>query len=339
MFFEKEENYNVLTEDKIRKWFLNFSDEPLISYHISTKGSENNSIFIETKKHDYVMRVSSIPVDSRYLMAAENRLIEEMKFLTFLQNNNREVPITIESNHSCPFVKIEEEDQIRYIILMKKIKGKHPGYTYRSLREIAARMAQVHHDSLSYKTEREERLGYSAMEYRLENMSSHNNNPYFNKDLYLKYSELYSSVTAEIKPYFKIRPKLMIHNDLKKDNVLFVKGKLEGIIDFCDSRVSIIEEDLGCLIWDLSDSLDYKRIRKYVPFFLKEYAKYANKMSISLSPKMAINYALERYLVINLYYLIANGSSDKKQKYQVTKAGRQLKTIENLLRLKKKFPN
>lgn len=49
---------------------------------------------------------------------------------------------------------------------------------------------------------------------------------------------------------------------------------------------------------------------------------------------MAINYAIDRYSIINLHYLVENQGDNERLKYQVNKASKQLEIVKQLLDLR-----
>ncbi|MDZ4619140.1 phosphotransferase [Bacillus cereus] len=338
MFFSKELNLiDSLTTSDVEEYIRYFFPESrVISFKIIPEGYENILIKVKCENAFYILRISSMKKNHNMSSYSEKLIKRELDFIKYLQKNGVPVPTFYKSvADGKTYVKTESKSHVRFITLMNYIKGVHPEYTKDNLQEIANKQVIFHNISIQFQTDYiENDEEYSAMSHRMISPSKLRTEQ-FPTRLYETMKEIYLDVRFELERYYKNTNKQMIHSDIKRDNIFFNQGKLVAFIDFGDIRYSVIAEDLGCFIWDLCDRVydengDFAHLVKK---YLDDYQKY-NQNFKKEDQRMAINYAIDRYSIINLHYLVENQGDNERLKYQVNKASKQLEIVKQLLDLR-----
>lgn len=335
MYFQKQKDTAIFTEQQVREWFKNFSSEIIEYYYVIPRGYENTSIVIKTAGKKYVLRHSVISINDDHLNKIDEKLREEIAFMIFLKEKNQIPNIYYPINTKDAFVAYHSKKEYTYLLLMDFVEGYHKNYNHSMLKSVAKLMKNLHRDSLKYPINSKNHKNHSAFSYRINNKMEDVPGLSSVDELYQKYFSLYETIRNELELFASKEEKIMIHNDIKRDNVLFVKDQVSGLVDFGDCRISIKEEDLGCVIWDLCDKLARKKwdFKPYVLSFLKEYGSQNSLFKLE-NAKMAINFAIDRYLLINLHYLKFNQYSTELIKYQTKKALFQLEIIYQLIQIR-----
>jgi Putative homoserine kinase type II (protein kinase fold) len=333
MFFNKNLNLlNELSTDYIRIYIKYFKpDIEILTYNIFPDGKENITILVNTNEGNYVLRLSSMDRSCELYDQSEVLIINELNFMTYLRNEGVSIPQIYNTIYGKKYQIINSQNEKIYIILMEYILSENTEYSYEIVEKIAFTQYKLHYSAKKIEIIpiNSDFNGYSAQSFRMFGISESDCCSY--KELY----DIYLKTRDELINYFKKCDKIPIHADIKLDNILIKNKEIKAVIDFGDLRISVIAEDIGILIWDLCDKLynDNKKFEEYVEYYLKCY-KYFNKSITCIDEIMAINYAIDRYLIINLFYLKKNRSDREQFKYQSDKANKQFEIVKRLIRLK-----
>ncbi|MBD7913055.1 phosphotransferase [Clostridium cibarium] len=342
-FYKNNKLIQSLNESKIKFYLKNFiEDVTEIQYELIKKGYENISIKVILNNNKYLLRLCTIDKKHPMFSCIDKLVTREINFMFFLKERGIAIPSIYSTLQENKYYFVSDIGQeCIYAILFKFVDGEHLTYNEATIEKTAKLQVKMHSISQNYKfqkllLDKNEQL-YSAMAYRMQHHSKLYTET-FPKNLYDTMLAIYKVIYNEIMPYYKFVAKQIIHSDLKMDNILFFNEEIAAIIDFSDMRYGTIAEDLGIYIWDMCDvlydiNLDFI---PYVNYYLKVYSKYNNNFRIN-DQIMAINYAIDRYLIINLYYLVENQVYEDKIKYQTNKAEKQLKIIKSLLIYKNKL--
>ncbi|SFX51648.1 Ser/Thr protein kinase RdoA involved in Cpx stress response, MazF antagonist [Thermoactinomyces sp. DSM 45891] len=340
MYFTKDESISKKLSKKHFTNFLKmfFKDCTILSYEMLPDGAENTCFLVNTTERSLLVRISTIKSTHKMVDRARFTLDEEMRFMEFLHKQGIPIPsVYRQQENSQPYLEYQEQDQCVFVTVTDFIIGSHVNYTMEVVELVAEVQARMHRLAKNYQHYlsilNEE---HSAMSIRIkkEHLDSdgYQNQP--SGPLYRRLLDVYLENVEHLKEYFIRNEKLLIHCDMKADNILVLDGRLSAVIDFGDIRVSVIAEDLGVFIWDLCDHLNRDQIdfSPYIKMYFQAYSRYSKELS-RLEKEMAIRYAIDRYLNINIYYLMENQPFPERMKYQVDKAERQFEIIQCLLKI------
>ncbi len=262
-------------------------------------------------------------------------ILQELKYITYMGITGIPVPEIYLTKTGELFHTLETKDHINYVALMEFIEGEHELYTKAAIRKVAKLQADFHFQSQLYSPDNfvSEEDEYSAMSYRMKEKDIQKTERFPDR-LYLEMNNIYQIISRKLKTYYEKQKKLIIHSDLKMDNLLFCDDDIRAVLDFGDIRKSVIAEDLGVFIWDMCDEL-FDAKEDFSSYLSEYFSAYREKnKDFSLEDELfAVYYAIDRYLIINLYYLNHNQYCEEKLKYQENKAEKQLKIIYKLLEL------
>ncbi|UOE58273.1 phosphotransferase [Priestia filamentosa] len=320
-----------------------------VNYYFPTKkveefkmcplGSENISIKVTVDSHPYLLRISTMP--NSHLM--NNNIIhvveQELKFMSNLFNKGISVPRVFKTILGQQYVYINTEGDMKFIILMEWIDGVHREYDVYSIIKTAQILARIHQISLNYVPNSFfiNDSNYSAFSYRLIEKPTILTEG-FPLRLYEELKSLYDIVSIDLKDFYFNSSRILIHSDVKADNLLWKENTIVGIIDFGDIRYSVIPEDLGVYIWDMCIKLSKQNldIEKYIDIFLSSYSEYNHNFTRK-HKELSVTYAIDRFLSIHLHYLIKNQTNSSDMKYQINKAEFELDIINKLLNYRRRL--
>lgn len=338
IFTKNTQVSDSLTNSLVEEYFNNFFPNAVFTgFELMPEGWENISILIKSTK-SYILRISSIPKEVAYKKDVKQIIEREHDYMTYLINSGVNVPkLYPVHGKNVTYSILDSKDDLLILTLMDYIVGEHPAYTSFNIEKVCKVQATLHNISHKYAPTYTGIIQYSAMSHRVKS-SLRGWNKDFPSDLYNKMYQIYLAIYPEIMFYFKKTKKQIIHSDIKRDNIIFSDRNDVHLIDFGDIRYSVIAEDLGTFIWDMCNDLydEKMELKRKVIEYLDYYQDYNTNFSKE-DKCMAINYAIDRYLVINLYYLVENQVDRTKLKYQTGKAKKQLKIIERLLQVKEDF--
>lgn len=318
MFFEKIK----LNEEFMKAYIEKEITSPVNSIVICKYGVENLTALINT---DLVVRFSFINRHSIYCEQAEKLILREINFVNYLFEHQANTLKFLDFNKQ-KIRKIDHEDGMIFVTVTNFLKGTHASYSKRNIEKIATLQAGIHTISRKIDLDKLNDLElYSAMAFRTPDCAE------VAKD-YRHYLELYGSNRNKIISLIENENKIIIHNDLKSDNIIEKDGSL-NIIDFFDCRYSVASEDLGVFIWDLCDKND--NYYEDIDLYLDSYTKQVSLSEIEI--ELAYRYAIDRYLNINLFYLKKNKYDAGKLKYQKNKFDIQKRYVDFLNRELKKM--
>lgn len=335
MIFSKDEAFiDFLTHSDVTRYMQFFlPDVKIKAFAILPEGYENIPIHVRTMSESYVLRISLIKKDHRMYSHSERLLQREHDFMCYVRKHGVAVPLLYrDAEQQQTYVKVEKGSYVLFITLMAFIEGDHPAYNADNLEEIAAMQGKLHRVSAGYVPAYVESDGeYSAMSHRMVAPSSWRT-ARFPAILHRKMADIYPKIRDELQTYYRKQNKQIIHSDMKCDNLFFRNRRFAAFIDFGDIRWSVIAEDVGTFIWDMCDKLFEQGIalEPMVKRYLEAYQR-NNRFFTHEDGRMAIAYAIDRYLIINLHYLVENQGDEEKLKYQVDKARKQLEIVEALL--------
>lgn len=343
-FFKNYDLVNQLNEEKIKSYLrYTLGEVRELSFVVIPEGWENIAVKVNIEGEKYLLRISSMKKHHRMFSKAEQLIREELNYMIFLRDNHIPVPKIFKTLQDKKLYKMfDTDDNVIFIILMEFIEGKHSFYNYDMVRKTAELQAKMHEISRYYVSDdfsRETKNycnDYSAMSYRMNDISKHRT-VNFPKKLYLELLYIYKKISPSLAEYYKSNVRYLIHSDIKSDNILVHEGDIKAIIDFGDLRWSVAAEDLGTYIWDMCNVLfdEGKDFKIYLNDYFESYRNNSKEFR-NIDEIMAINYAIDRYLIINLYYLVENQRVEEKIKYQINKAHKQLLIIRRLLEIKEK---
>ena len=341
MFFTKDEQFaQQLTLEQVQRYSTVFGISDLTDFAVFPEGYENTSVLLVTQKgRKHVLRISSISLQHPMAEKVEPLLIREIEFMKSLRNAGIPVPRLHKSSQGAEYHSLREKNRTFYLLLMDYVEGKHPDYKEQMLVETAALQARMHEVAKKRFASRKpgDAASYSAFSRRLQDTVLFTTDS-FPVAQYEPMKEIYDTVAPRLRKYYMGRERFLIHNDLKANNLLWSEQGVAGVIDFGDARHSVEAEDLGAFIWDLCDKL-YLQKQPFLPAvetYLFAYQK-QNDRFMRQDLEAAVDYAIDRYLCINLHYLIKNQVEEEMLKYQVTKATHQLHIIRALMDYKKEL--
>ncbi|MGG0208469.1 phosphotransferase [Bacillus mycoides] len=339
MYFIKDENFiSKISKHTIESYLTYFLPGCSVeNFRILPNGTENTSILVQTLSQSYLLRISTLPITHSMANTIKCIVQQEIEFMEKLRENKILIPKIYKTINGDSYIYKKDNQQIIIAVLMEWIDGVHEEYTIHNVRETAKNMAALHKISRNLFPFQgiPNKRNYSIFSNRLEE-TEQIRTTFFPSIIYKELKSIYDPISQILKDNYVKSPQLLIHNDLKADNIFWKNNYLVGIIDFADSRFSIIEEDLGVFIWDMCDYLTSKNegITEYLDAFLNSYFEQNNEFSL-FQKEIAILYAIDRYLTINLHYLVKNQVNLEHLHYQIDKAEFQLQIIKDLLQYRK----
>lgn len=275
-----------------------------------------------------VIRFSYMNKSNQYFKYAEHLISNEVNFVNYLNiKQQNELHFAKFDSTDTYFIKKNTAEGIYFITKYGFIQGKQFELSENNIEKIANIFNNIHR-LMSYNEVHFEEIDnlVSAMDYREPQYNANLKVVFENYDYYFDMHKVNKSI---LEKNFKNHKRIFIHNDIKTDNIIEKNGKLT-LIDFGDSRYSIIEEDLGVFIWGMAVEIsDLNTYKSLVNQFLSYYATLGNIFNKDL----CYRYAIDRFLNINLYYLNYNLNDDDKLSKQIIKFYNEIQYINCLYSL------
>jgi len=221
---------------------------------------------------------------------------------------------------------------------MSRIPGRHAEYNQHTVAASGEFLRKLHRYSALYSTGL---FGvaedYSSMAFRMIHPRMKDPNRFvvtgYPTKLFQNLERVYLANSATLRQYHLATRTQVIHGDPNLSNILFDNSHhVTGILDFNDCRLGVVAEDLGVFIWDLCQSVSIDTIPALICTFLESYAHREADAAPVESRVAAIRYAIDRYLIINLHYLIAHQNNRNKLRRQEEQASRELRIVQELLK-------
>lgn len=301
-----------------------FPDSRLNKYRIFKKGWENLNVFVKTTKEQVVLRFYALKHLDK--LRKKEDIIFILEFQEFLYNQGIFVPRIYKTTKTDYVIQIKLGENNHLVAAHSYITGKEISkYTQKSIEVIAKALAMMHTAATHFKPKH-----YSSF----SNM--YNFATWFNdlkKSLAEKYRQMdiMQNLEKYILPSLKnIRSKnlqsIIIHGDINKENLLFEKDKLAGVLDFDDSHKGSRAEDIGIFFADCFDGLTSKRMIKRIKIFFRAYTS-VDRIS-QKEQLLSLHYCILKWAVTQYFY----NTNDLLD-------GRSLDTPENREHIHKTFKN
>lgn len=274
-----EKQFEV-NENSLKATLKNWNIENF-KYSFPKAGVENITVFIDSSKGDFVLRV--------YRNEGVNFIEEikkEIEFMNFLSLKGIKVPGILQNNLGNLISEALINGINWYSILMVKVSGSTPkSYTNELLKQLGEELAQVHIASLEYS--RNLNWRFFSREEEWDKLEIEDTKSKDAANLIQKARGFAFDTELDL-------PKAIIHNDITKANLMAEGDQLTAILDFEGIKYSYLINDLGVIIWGVlfsifkgkipKDSVEvligsYSKIRPLTnneKFYLKEAVKFRN---------------------------------------------------------------
>ena len=249
--------YTVLERDELESFILPFGIGPLIDADAVADGVENTTYFLSTDNSEPSEDASAAPVQHFVLTVFEEISAAELPFYvrvtTALSDAGLPVPCPLRDYNGVAIQTIAGKPAL----LFPKVAGRHPkradDHTCRVIGDVLARMhlaGKPLHDSL----QGEPFAGCRSPQWVLDNVAGVIDT-LGNDDKTLMQDE--ATRLRELLPTLNQLPQGIIHNDLFRDNTLFVdagnaaaSARLSGIIDFYNAAQGALLMDVAIAVND-----------------------------------------------------------------------------------------
>ncbi len=225
--------FTQLTKKDIENFLNDYSIGSLLSYEGIIKGTENTNYKIITSKNKYILTIFEKRVRS-----------DDLPFFMNLQKelaaHGFDCPIPINNNENSIINKLKEKKAV----IISFLQGENLTYVMpEHCHELGLKIAEFTNITKNSKLSRQNSLGYENWVSIYENFKNINDNSY----------EEYLAVLKKELFFLKKNwptnlPTAIIHADLFIDNVLFIKNKISGIIDYYFSCRDFIAYELALTI-------------------------------------------------------------------------------------------
>ena len=279
--------FTKLEKKEIEDFLKEYSIGNLISFEGIVKGTENTNYKIITTTNKYILTIFEKRVQS-----------EDLPFFMNLQNelaaHDFDCPVPIKNNKKSIINKIKEKNAVIISFLQgENLTNVMPEHCY----ELGLKIAKFTNITKDLNLSRRNSLGYETWVSIYENFKNINDNSY------QEYFEVLKKELFFLKNNWpKNLPTAIIHADLFIDNVLFIKNKISGIIDYYFSCNDFIAYELALTInaWCFNKDLtfNYKNYNSLMMGF-------DHISSLSIEEKTSMNVLLRgaavRILVTRLH--------------------------------------
>jgi Ser/Thr protein kinase RdoA (MazF antagonist) len=320
----------------IHKWvsYFTVSDE-IRNFNTASYGQENIVLILTGQKgNNYVLKIYSM-VRTHFMIRYTEQIMErEIAFAMFLRERNLPVPPFIQTKDGSFYVREQYGESILFVTLCEYVKGSIAYYTLSQMREMAALQAKLHKASLAFPAEKyykEPMERYSMLAYRMKQIKPITAKR-FPSDIFNKLQHLYTNIYAKLSVFYKESEKVFIHCDIKFDNMLMNGSRIKALLDFGDMRYSVIHEDIGASIFYMTDYFHDRKIGfwQHLSFYLRSYEKESGRSLSNLDKTIILYYAVDRFLIWNLFYLAEDQHDEKEVAYQARIAKKHMRLIEKL---------
>ena len=279
--------FTKLEKNEIEDFLKDYSIGNLISFEGIIKGTENTNYKIITSKNKYILTILEKRVQP-----------EDLPFFMDLQNelaaHGFDCPLPVKNNKKSIINKLKDKNAVIITFLQgENLTNVMPEHCH----ELGLKIAQFTNITKNLNLSRPNSVGYKTWVSIYENFKNINN------ESYQEYFQILSKELIFLKNNWPINlPTAIIHADLFIDNILFIKNKISGIIDFYFSCNDFIAYELALTInaWCFNDDLtfNYKNYNSLMMGF-------ENISSLNIEEKASMNVLLRgaavRILVTRLY--------------------------------------
>ena len=279
--------FTKLEKKEIEDFLEDYSIGNLISFEGIVKGTENTNYKIITSKNKYILTILEKRVQP-----------EDLPFFMDLQNelaaHGFDCPLPVKNNKKSIINKLKDKSAVIISFLQgENLTNVMPEHCY----ELGLKIAQFTNITKNLNLSRPNSVGYKTWVSIYENFKNINN------ESYQEYFQILSKELIFLKNNWPTNlPTAIIHADLFIDNILFIKNKISGIIDFYFSCNDFIAYELALTInaWCFN---------KDVTFNYKNYNSlmmgFENISSLNIEEKASMNVLLRgaavRILVTRLH--------------------------------------
>ena len=279
--------FTKLEKNEIEDFLKDYSIGNLISFEGIIKGTENTNYKIITSKNKYILTILEKRVQP-----------EDLPFFMDLQNelaaHGFDCPLPVKNNKKSIINKLKDKNAVIITFLQgENLTNVMPEHCH----ELGLKIAQFTNITKNLNLSRPNSVGYKTWVSIYENFKNINN------ESYQEYFQILSNELIFLKNNWPINlPTAIIHADLFIDNILFIKNKISGIIDFYFSCNDFIAYELALTInaWCFN---------KDVAFNYKNYNSlmmgFNNISSLNIEEKASMNVLLRgaavRILVTRLH--------------------------------------
>ena len=279
--------FTKLEKNEIEDFLKDYSIGKLISFEGIVKGTENTNYKIITSKDQYILTIFEKRVQP-----------EDLPFFMDLQYelaaNGFDCPLPVKNNKKSIINKLKNKNAVIITFLQgENLTNVMPEHCY----ELGLNIAKFTNITKNLNLSRPNSVGYKTWVSIYENFKNINN------ESYQEYFQILSKELIFLKNNWPTNlPTAIIHADLFIDNILFIKNKISGIIDFYFSCNDFIAYELALTInaWCFNDDLtfNYKNYNSLMMGF-------ENISSLNIEEKASMNVLLRgaavRILVTRLY--------------------------------------
>ena len=279
--------FTKLEKNEIEDFLKDYSIGNLISFEGIIKGTENTNYKIITSKNKYILTILEKRVQP-----------EDLPFFMDLQNelaaHGFDCPLPVKNNKKSIINKLKDKNAVIITFLQgENLTNVMPEHCH----ELGLKIAQFTNITKNLNLSRPNSVGYNTWVSIYENFKNINN------ESYQEYFQILSKELIFLKNNWPINlPTAIIHADLFIDNILFIKNKISGIIDFYFSCNDFIAYELALTInaWCFNDDLtfNYKNYNSLMMGF-------ENISTLNIEEKGSMNVLLRgaavRILVTRLY--------------------------------------
>ena len=279
--------FTKLEKNEIEDFLKDYSIGNLISFEGIIKGTENTNYKIITSKNKYILTILEKrvqPEDLPFFMDLQNKLAA----------HGFDCPLPVKNNKKSIINKLKDKNAVIITFLQgENLTNVMPEHCH----ELGLKIAQFTNITKNLNLSRPNSVGYKTWVSIYENFKNINN------ESYQEYFQILSNELIFLKNNWPINlPTAIIHADLFIDNILFIKNKISGIIDFYFSCNDFIAYELALTInaWCFNDDLtfNYKNYNSLMMGF-------ENVSSLNIEEKASMNVLLRgaavRILVTRLY--------------------------------------
>ena len=279
--------FTKLEKNEIEDFLKDYSIGNLISFEGIVKGTENTNYKIITSKNKYILTILEKRVQP-----------EDLPFFMDLQNelaaHGFDCPLPVKNNKKSIINKLKDKSAVIISFLQgENLTNVMPEHCY----ELGLKIAKFTNITKNLNLSRPNSVGYKTWVSIYENFKNINN------ESYQEYFQILSKELIFLKNNWPTNlPTAIIHADLFIDNILFIKNKISGIIDFYFSCNDFIAYELALTInaWCFNDDLtfNYKNYNSLMMGF-------ENISTLNIEEKGSMNVLLRgaavRILVTRLY--------------------------------------
>ena len=236
--------FTKLEKNEIEDFLKDYSIGNLISFEGIIKGTENTNYKIITSKNKYILTILEKRVQP-----------EDLPFFMDLQNelaaHGFDCPLPVKNNKKSIINKLKDKNAVIITFLQgENLTNVMPEHCH----ELGLKIAQFTNITKNLNLSRPNSVGYKTWVSIYENFKNIDN------ESYQEYFQILNNELIFLKNNWPINlPTAIIHADLFIDNILFIKNKISGIIDFYFSCNDFIAYELALTInaWCFNDDLTF----------------------------------------------------------------------------------